>query len=167
MKLFISLVLSGLVLYGSCRGDTNTLSKALQLKELQKKQILVPMWGWESGEIGPAAKEYGYEVVNQPQNNEILKHAKDIPVWIENNYDMIVRPNLFAVKTPFDPDPMYLPSAYHENFETVSRVLYSVEYLLAHRDEDSLSGNYQHEFKALTRDDKLGKIAISKMMQVV
>jgi hypothetical protein len=93
--------LIGAVLGGTCQG-ADVLSKAEQLKALQKKQILVAMWGWEPGEIGPAAKKFGYEVVNQPQNNEIDKHAKDIPVWVENDYDMIVRPHLYRARDPFD-----------------------------------------------------------------
>ncbi|MEN8255705.1 MAG: hypothetical protein ABFR33_09575 [Verrucomicrobiota bacterium] len=102
MKKSILFVLSGLVLTSSCQGKTDMPSKEQQLKDLQKKQILVAMWGWAPDEIGPAAKRFGYEVVNQPQNNEIDKHAKDIPVWIENDYDMIVRPHLYDARDPFD-----------------------------------------------------------------
>jgi len=102
MKKSILFVLSGLLLASSCKGTTDIPSKEQQLKNLQKKQILVAMWGWAPDEIGPAGKKYGYEVVNQPQNNEIDKHAKDIPVWIENDYDMIVRPHLFDARDPFD-----------------------------------------------------------------
>ncbi len=112
MKKSILLILSGLALHGTCWGKSDMPSKAQQLKELQKKQILVAMWGWEPGEIGPAAKKYGYEVVNQPQNNEIDKHAKDIPVWIENDYDMIVRPHLYWARDPFDAEQV--KKAYEE-----------------------------------------------------
>ena len=76
--------------------------KAEQLADLKSKQILVAMWGWEPELMAPAAKQFGFEVVNQPQNNDIVQHAIDIPIWAKEDLGMIVRPNLFSVKDPFD-----------------------------------------------------------------
>ena len=106
-------ILSAIILISCSQAkDGKVPSKPEQLADLKSKQILVAMWGWEPGEIGPAGKKFGYEVVNQPQNNEIDKHAKDIPIWIENDYDMIVRPHLYWARDPFDADQV--KKAYEE-----------------------------------------------------
>jgi len=82
--------------------DDKVPSKSEQLADLKSKQILVAMWGWEPELMAPAAKKFGFEVVNQPQNNDITQHAIDIPIWAKEDLGMIVRPHLFGVKDPFD-----------------------------------------------------------------
>ena len=78
------------------------INKNEQLARLKKKQILVAMWGWEPEIMAPAAKNKGFDVVNQPQGNNITQHAIDIPIWANADLDMIVRPDLFSVTDPFD-----------------------------------------------------------------
>lgn len=112
MKSSFVFLLIVVVLVGISFAQSKLPSKEQQLKDLQKKQILVAMWGWAPDEIGPAGKKYGYDVVNQPQGNEIDQHAKDIPVWVENDYDMIVRPHLFWARDPFDAE--HVKKAYDE-----------------------------------------------------
>ena len=80
----------------------NIDSKEKQLKELKQKQILVPMWGWEPERMAANAPKYGFEVVNQPQNSDTLQHNKDIPIWVNAGLGMLVRPDLFSVRDPFD-----------------------------------------------------------------
>jgi len=77
-------------------------------------------------------------------------------------YEWLEYHDLSKYKLVIVPDPMYLPAASRANLEKANRVLYSGEYLLAHRDEESSGGNYQHEFKASTLDDKLGAISYFK-----
>jgi len=98
--ILLTLFLTGCFIHESSSVDP--LSKQQQLKQLKEKQILVPMWGWSLDEMAPAAKRFGYEVVNQPQNSNIAQHARDIPVWTNSGLKMLVRPDLFIVSDPFD-----------------------------------------------------------------
>ncbi|MEN8248855.1 MAG: hypothetical protein ABFS32_07975 [Bacteroidota bacterium] len=96
------ILLSGFLFY-ACSTDTETIkTKAEQLAALKQKQIMVAMWGWEPEIMAPNAVKFGYEVVNQPQNSDTVQHAIDIPIWADAGLDMLVRPDLFDVKDPFD-----------------------------------------------------------------
>jgi len=77
-------------------------------------------------------------------------------------YEWLEYHDLAKYKLVIVPDPMYLPATYRANLEKANRVLYSGEYLLAHRDEETATGNYKDEFKATTLDGKLGKISYFK-----
>jgi len=76
--------------------------KQQQLAELKDKQILVAMWGWEPEIMAPAAVEFGYDVINQPQGSDTVQHGKDIPIWHQEGLGMLVRPDLFSIRDPFD-----------------------------------------------------------------
>jgi len=99
---FVGLFLSCIFFLSGCSSEVNSMLRHKQLKELQKKQVMVAMWGWPPNEMAPAAKKYGYEVVNQPQGSDIAQHANDIPVWTASGLKMLVRPDLFMVADPFD-----------------------------------------------------------------
>jgi len=77
-------------------------------------------------------------------------------------YEWLEYHDLAKYKLVIVPDPMYLPATHRANLEKATRVLYSGEYLLAHRDEKSATGNYRDGFKATTLDGKLGKISYFK-----
>ncbi|OQY31837.1 MAG: hypothetical protein B6241_12995 [Spirochaetaceae bacterium 4572_59] len=77
------------------------ISKAEQLKNLQRSQILVAMWGWSPEEMAPMAVRFGYDVVNQPQGNDLEAHKRDISVWETYGLKMLVRPWL-DIPDPFD-----------------------------------------------------------------
>ena len=103
MKKIPALVSSALLLASCSQArDSKVLSKSAQLADLKSKQILVAMWGWEPELMAPAARQFGFEVVNQPQNNDLAQHAVDIPIWAKEELSMIVRPNLFSVRDPFN-----------------------------------------------------------------
>jgi hypothetical protein len=85
----------------SCIVNAQSASREEQLKDLQTKQILVAMWGWPVEEMAPAAKRFGYQVVNQPQNNDLESHKKDVPIWEEHGLKMLVRPRM-ETYDPFD-----------------------------------------------------------------
>jgi len=102
MRKIILSILAATTLLSCSTEIAKPKSKAEQLAELKQKQIMVAMWGWEPEIMAPNAVKYGYDVVNQPQNSDTIQHAKDIPIWVENNLDMLVRPDLFDVRDPFD-----------------------------------------------------------------
>jgi hypothetical protein len=78
-------------------------SRVEQLSDLQTKQILVFMWGWSAEEMAPAAKKFGFQVVQAPSGNDIKGSAKDVETWAKYGFKMIARPNV-PVKDPFDPE---------------------------------------------------------------
>ena len=102
MKNIIIPCLLSLILTSNMAECQNVVSKEKLLKELKQKQILVPMWGWESETMAANAPKYGFEVVNQPQNSDTLQHNKDIPIWANAGLGMLVRPDLYSVRDPFD-----------------------------------------------------------------
>ncbi len=102
MKILLKLVVLFILASCSYQPVKKKKDKATQLAELKSKQILVAMWGWEPEVMAPNAVKFGYEVVNQPQKSDTLQHAVDIPIWHKAGLEMIVRPELFDVRDPFD-----------------------------------------------------------------
>jgi len=75
--------------------------------------------------------------------------------WLENH-------DLSKYKIVIVPDPMYLNQKMRKNLKTAKKVLYSGEFLLTHRDENSQSGNYTNKFKAKTFDKEFGELVYFK-----
>ena len=117
MKNIVLLAMSVITLISCNTQTTKTKSKAEQLAELKQKQILVAMWGWEPEIMAPAAVEFGYEVVNQPQGSDTIQHAIDIPFWDKAKLGMLVRPDLFCVTDPFDEEQV------KEGFNKLEKVI--------------------------------------------
>ncbi len=105
MRALTTIILTAIILASCSQASIdNTEEKQKQLSEIKSKQILVAMWGWEPEIMAPAAIEFGYDIVNQPQNSDTIQHALDIPVWHNAGLGMLVRPDLFCINDPFDPE---------------------------------------------------------------
>lgn len=73
-----------------------TLSRKEQLQLLQKKCIIVPMWGWPYEQMCSAAKKVGYNVFMPPRFT-----AKEISYYLKHGLECIIRPAIY-VNDPFD-----------------------------------------------------------------
>ena len=79
-------------------------------------------------------------------------HMRAIP------YEWLVYHDLSQYKLVIIPDPMYITPEMRNNLKKANCVLYSGEYLLAHRDPGSESGSYLTTFSAITYDSVVGRI---------
>lgn len=86
-----------------CFAAVKMPSRSEQLKELQKKQILVYMWGWSPEDFAPAAKKFGFQVLHAPSGNDIKAKAHEVEVFSKAGFQMVARP-FMVCKDPFDPD---------------------------------------------------------------
>jgi hypothetical protein len=79
-------------------------------------------------------------------------HMRAIPYeWLEDH-------DLSQYKLVIIPDPMYLSTEMHKNLGKARCVLYSGEFLLAHRAVNTQQGSYLSEFSASLEDDTYGPI---------
>lgn len=63
-------------------------------------------------------------------------------------YEWLEHHDLSQYKLVIVPDPMYLNDSMKANLKRASKVMYTGEYLMAHRDVDSEEGNYLDAFSA-------------------
>jgi len=105
IMIFVNTVIPNysLAVSSNLEDGTQLPSREEQLRSLQQKQILVPMWGWPHEEMAEAVLQFGYEVVNAPHGNDLKAHEKEVAIWSEAGLKMLARP-AFTATDPFDPD---------------------------------------------------------------
>ena len=108
----------------------------------------------------PAASQHGrvlwpYYATTKQIESSMHQMGIDMRVipyeWLENH-------DLSKYKIVIVPDPMYLNPKMRKNLKTAKKVLYSGEFLLTHKNDNSQSGNYTNKFKAKTFDKELGEL---------